>query len=133
FEEEPRVFTFSMHAEKNYPFTKEKSDLDIGLPDGADDTLYLATLKRILPELLEKVQPDFVFYLSGVDILESDNLGVLACTREAGRLRDKFVVEDLYDTNLPVQISIGGGYSKQLRYIVDAHANTFRTVQDAYF
>ncbi len=133
FEEEPRVFTFSMHAEKNYPFTKEKSDLDIGLPDGADDTLYLATLKRILPELLEKVQPDFVFYLSGVDILESDNLGRLSCTIEGCRQRDKFVLESLYDKNLPVQISMGGGYSKQLRYIVDAHANTFRTVQDVYF
>lgn len=133
FENEPRVFTFSMHAEKNYPFTKEKSDWDIGLPDATTDEVYLDTLHKVLPELLEIIQPDFVFYLSGVDILKTDNLGRLSCTIEGCRQRDKFVLESLYKKKLPVQISMGGGYSKQLRHIVDAHANTFSLVQDIYY
>lgn len=133
FENEPRVFTFSMHAEKNFPFTKEKSDWDIGFPDGTRDEVYLKTLQEVLPELLYKVQPDFVFYLSGVDILESDNLGRLSCTIEGSRQRDKLVIESLYRLGLPVQISMGGGYSKQLRHIVDAHAHTFKIAQDVYY
>lgn len=133
FEKEPRVFTFSMHAEKNYPFTKEKSDWDIGLADGTKDKEYMEILQNALPELLEKVQPDFVFYLSGVDILETDNLGRLSCTIEGCRQRDKLVLESLYKRDLSVQISMGGGYSKQLRHIVDAHANTFKVTQDVYY
>lgn len=133
FENEPRVFTFSMHAEKNFPFTKEKSDWDIGLADGTTDEVYLKTLRKVLPELLDKVKPDFVFYLSGVDILESDNLGRLSCSIEGCRQRDKTVLESLYERGLPVQISMGGGYSKQLRHIVDAHAHTFKIAQDVYY
>lgn len=133
FEKESRVFTFSMHGEKNYPFTKEESDWDIGLADGTKDEIYLGILQKVLPELLDKVQPDFVFYLSGVDILESDNLGRLSCTLEGCRQRDKIVLESLYQRGLPVQISMGGGYSKQLRHIVDAHANTFSLAQDIYY
>lgn len=133
FENEPRVFTFSMHAEKNFPFTKEVSDLDIGLADGTTDEVYLKTLEEVLPELLEKVDPDFVFYLSGVDILESDTLGRLSCTIEGCRQRDIMVLESLYNKGLPVEISMGGGYSKQIRHIVDAHAHTFKVAQDIYY
>lgn len=133
FENESRVFTFSMHAEKNFPFTKEKSDWDIGLLDGTKDEIYLKTLREVLPELLDKVKPDFVFYLSGVDILESDTLGRLSCTIEGCRQRDKLVLESLYNKGLPVQISMGGGYSKQIRHIIDAHSHTFKIAQDVYY
>lgn len=133
FENEPKVFTFSMHGEKNYPFTKENSDLDIGLPDGTGDTKYLETLKNVLLQLLDQIQPDFVFYLSGVDILESDTLGRLSCSIEGCRQRDQYVLKKLFERKLPVQISMGGGYSKQLRHIVTTHSNTFRIAQDIYF
>lgn len=133
FENQPDVFTFSMHSEKNYPFHKEVSDLDIALPDETDDEDYLNVLYEILPSLLDEVRPDFVFYLSGVDILKSDRLGRLACTIQGCRQRDKFVLENLYKRSIPVQISMGGGYSSQLRHIVEAHSNTFRLAQDIYF
>lgn len=133
FEEEPRVFTFSMHGEKNYPFKKEKSDLDIGLPDGTQDAEYLKKLKETLPGLLEKVKPDFVFYLAGVDVLETDKLGKLSLSLAGCKERDKFVLQSLEEQNLPVEISMGGGYSNEIKYIVEAHANTYRLMQDIYF
>ncbi|TQD40508.1 histone deacetylase family protein [Haloflavibacter putidus] len=133
FEEEPRVFTFSMHGEKNYPFKKEKSDLDIGLPDETQDAEYLKKFKETLPGLLEKVKPDFVFYLAGVDVLETDKLGKLSLSLAGCKERDKFVLQSLEEQNLPVEISMGGGYSNEIKYIVEAHANTYRLVQDIYF
>ncbi len=132
FENNPSVFTFSMHGEKNYPFHKEKSDLDIGLPNGTDDEAYLAKLKEILPNLLEKVKPDFVFYLSGVDVLATDKLGKLDLTIEGCKNRDRLVLQTLKSKNIPVQISMGGGYSKEIKHIVEAHANTYRLAQYLY-
>ena len=132
FEKNPAVFTFSMHGEKNYPFRKEKSDLDIGLPNGTEDEAYLAKLKEILPNLLEKVKPDFVFYLSGVDVLATDKLGKLSLSIEGCKERDRFVLQNLKHFNLPVQISMGGGYSEEIKHIVEAHANTYRLAQYLY-
>ena len=133
FENNPAVFTFSMHGEKNYPFRKEKSDFDIGLPNGTDDEAYLAKLKEILPNLLEKVKPDFVFYLSGVDVLATDKLGKLSLSIDGCKERDRYVLQNLNDMNLPVQISMGGGYSKEIKHIVEAHANTYRLAQKICF
>ncbi|WP_203294843.1 histone deacetylase family protein [Luteirhabdus pelagi] len=133
FENDPSVYTFSMHGAGNYPFKKEKSDLDIGLADGIGDEEYLQKLKDTLPNLIERVKPEFVFYLSGVDILETDKLGRLACTVEGCKERDRFVLETLRDRKLPVQVSMGGGYSKELKIIVEAHANTYRLAQDLFF
>jgi len=133
FINEPRVFTFSMHGAKNYPNRKEKSDLDIGLPDKADDDLFLSNLYETLPRLLEEVQPDFIFYLSGVDVLESDKLGRLSMSLSGCRERDRFVLETCKLNDLPVAISMGGGYSERIATIVEAHANTFRMAQDIYF
>lgn len=132
FENNPAVFTFSMHGEKNYPFRKEKSDLDIGLPNGTNDEAYLAKLKEILPNLLEKVKPDFVFYLSGVDVLATDKLGKLSLSIDGCKERDRFVLQTVRDKNLPIQISMGGGYSKEIKHIVEAHANTYRLTQYLY-
>ena len=133
FENENRVFTFSLHGERNYPTRKENSDLDIGLPDKAGDDLYLKTLYDTLPQLIEEIEPDFIFYLSGVDIIESDKLGRLSVSKEGCRLRDRFVFQQCKKNGIPVAVSMGGGYSPKISDIVDAHANTFREALDIYF
>jgi acetoin utilization deacetylase AcuC-like enzyme len=132
FEHEPRVFTFSMHGEKNYPLRKERSDLDIGLPDGIHDDAYLRILRENLPRIGEQFQPDFVFYQSGVDILETDKLGRLSVTRAGCRLRDEIVFSFCRLNRLPVVASMGGGYSPRIADIVEAHANTFRVAAELY-
>ncbi|GAB2465240.1 histone deacetylase [Hymenobacter qilianensis] len=126
FQQEPRVFTFSMHAGANYPLRKEKSDLDVELALGTSDTQYLQQLTSTLPRLLAEVQPDFVFFQAGVDVLATDKLGKLALTKEGCRQRDEFVLELCREKNLPVAVSMGGGYSERIGDIVDAHCNTFR-------
>ncbi|WP_316839555.1 histone deacetylase [Pedobacter gandavensis] len=131
FEGEDRVFTFSMHGEKNFPFRKEVSNLDIPLEDGLKDDQFLRELEAALPELL-KHQPDFVFYLSGVDVLESDKLGKLALSKEGCKARDKAVLQFCKDNNLPVQVSMGGGYSPNIRDIVEAHCHTFKIGLDIF-
>ena len=133
FENENRVFTFSMHGEKNYPTRKEKSDLDIGLPDKTEDEPYLNILKETLPKLIDSVQPDFVFYLSGVDVLATDKLGRLGMSIPGCKERDRFVLEMCKKHKLPVAVSMGGGYSERIAHIVEAHANTYRMAQDIFF
>ncbi|MDR6299615.1 histone deacetylase family protein [Mesonia maritima] len=133
FSDDDSVFTFSMHGEKNFPFKKEKSDLDIALPNETNDKEYLKILKNILPDLIEKVKPDFVFYLSGVDVLATDKLGKLSLSIEGCKKRDRFVLETLKNQNLPVECSMGGGYSEEIKHIVEAHANTYRLAQEIYF
>ncbi|MBN8677096.1 MAG: histone deacetylase [Chitinophagales bacterium] len=133
FENEPRVFTFSMHGERNYPVRKEKSNLDIGLPDGMEDEDYLSILRSTLPGLFDEFQPDFVFYQSGVDILATDKLGRLNISREGCRERDKIVFSTCKSYRLPVVASMGGGYSTRIADIVEAHANTFRVAQEVFF
>jgi len=128
-EHEPRVFTFSMHGEHNYPLRKERSDLDIGVPDGCDDTEYLDKLYQTLPDLLDSVKPDSVFYLSGVDVLATDKLGRLGMSIEGCLKRDAFVMEECAARELPLAVSMGGGYSAQIRDIIEAHANTFRVAR----
>ena len=127
FENEKRVFTFSMHGEHNYPFHKEKSDLDTPLKDGTDDAAYLQLLTTILPKLIDEVKPDFAFYLSGVDILDTDRYGKLKVTPEGCRQRDEFVFNILQQHNIPCSVSMGGGYSADVKIITEAHCNTFRT------
>jgi acetoin utilization deacetylase AcuC-like enzyme len=133
FANKSEVFTFSMHGAKNYPFKKEVSDLDIALPDATNDRDYLRKLYDTLPGLIEEVAPDFVFYLSGVDIVDTDKLGRLGCTVAGCKMRDRFVLETCKKKGLPVQVSMGGGYSKDIRVIVEAHANTYRVANDLYF
>lgn len=133
FEKEARVFTFSMHGDKNFPFRKERSDLDIPLADGVGDEEYLDILHKTLPKLISTHKPDFVFYLSGVDILSTDKLGKLSLSKDGCKKRDRFVFEQCISNNLPVQVSMGGGYSPQIKDIVDAHCNTFKAAIDLYF
>lgn len=126
FRHEPRVFTFSMHGARNYPARKEQSDLDLALPDGTADAEYLALLANTLPRLLDQVQPDFVFYLAGVDVLATDKLGHLSLSRAGCRQRDELVLGLCHRHGLPVVVCMGGGYSERIADIVEAHANTFR-------
>jgi acetoin utilization deacetylase AcuC-like enzyme len=129
FTNEPRVFTFSMHGKNNYPFRKEVSDLDIPLDDKTGDHAYLSILRDTLPALIRQVRPDFIFYQAGVDILHTDRFGRMACTIPGCRMRDELVLQIAAKHKIPVQCSMGGGYSAQLRTILEAHANTFRAAR----
>jgi acetoin utilization deacetylase AcuC-like enzyme len=133
FENEPRVFTFSMHGANNFPYRKETSDLDIPLQDGVIDEEYLSILKANLPKIIKQQKPDFIFYLSGVDVLQTDKLGKLSLTKEGCLERDRFVFEQCIKNKIPVQVSMGGGYSPHIKDIVEAHCNTFRVAHDLYF
>ena len=132
FQNDDRVYTFSIHGKKNYPFKKEKSDWDISLEDKTEDKIYLAILEEALPKLFNKVKPDFIFYLSGVDVLESDSLGRLGMSIEGCKSRDQMVLEYCHKKNVSVQCSMGGGYSKDIKIIIEAHANTYRIAQKIY-
>lgn len=126
FENEPRVFTFSMHGGHNYPFVKEKSDLDVPLPDGIDDRGYLGLLAEKLDYIETEVYPDFVFFLSGVDVLSTDRFGKLNLTMEGCLKRDEMIFDFCKKHNLPCVVAMGGGYSPDVRHVVEAHCNTFR-------
>ena len=126
------VFTFSMHGQTNYPFRKEISDLDIALNDNTGDDEYLSILKDTLPQLIKEQKPDFIFYLSGVDILASDKLGKLGCSIAGCKERDAFVFSICKQHGIPVQCSMGGGYSPDIKTIIEAHANTYRVAREIF-
>ena len=132
FENNTSVFTFSMHGRNNYPFRKEKSDLDVELEDGTDDKSYLQKLEETLPLLIEQVKPDFAFYLSGVDILSTDKFGKLNVSMNGCRKRDQIVFSLLNDKSIPVTVAMGGGYSPQIKTIVEAHCHTFRSAKEIF-
>ena len=136
FNGDDSVFTFSMHGAGNYPFKKEQSDLDIALPDGTEDAAFLKELKQTLPDLIADEKPDFIFYLAGVDVLASDKLGRLGLTPQGCRMRDEYSfsafakAEHKSKSFIPVQCSMGGGYSPAIKVIIDAHVNTYRAARD---
>lgn len=132
FSEESRVFTFSMHGKNNYPFHKEKSDRDIELNDGTDTDTYLQLLDKNLSEIINTIKPGFAFFLSGVDILETDKFGKLKVTIGGCRKRDEYVFNLLKKKNIPCTVAMGGGYSPDIKTIVDAHCNTFRAAKEIY-
>lgn len=133
FKNDTSVFTFSMHGKTNYPFVKEQSDLDIPLENGTQDDVYLSILKETLPKLINQEKPDFIYYLCGVDVVATDKLGKLSLTVEGCKERDRLVLQTCFDAKIPIMCSMGGGYSKDLNIIVEAHANTFRLVQEIFF
>lgn len=133
FRNTPEVFTFSMHGEKNYPLRKETSNLDIGLPDKAGDDYYLNLLYNKLPELIDNVEPDLIFYQAGVDIMETDKLGRLRVSKKGVLKRDEFVFEICKKNKIPVVVSMGGGYPEKLTDLIDAHANTYRAAAKTFF
>lgn len=132
FKDEPRVFTYSMHGQHNYPFRKEVSDLDIGLEEGINGAAYLSILEETLPALLDETQPDIVLYLAGVDVLATDRYGKMKLTQHDCYERDLFVFSECKKRGLPVAVSMGGGYSPEIRHIVAAHVGTFRAALGVY-
>ncbi|MCB0699979.1 MAG: histone deacetylase [Chitinophagaceae bacterium] len=132
FKDNTSVFTFSMHGAHNYPFRKEVSDLDIGLTDGTTGEEYLSILNSTLPALIDKQKPDFVFYLSGVDVLETDKFGKLKLSMADCEQRDRMVFSLCKQHNIPVAVAMGGGYSKEIKHIVDAHCNTYKAAKDIF-
>ena len=133
FRSNNNVFTLSFHGKKNYPFRKEKSDLDIEFDDNTNDENYLKILKETIPKVMDEFNPDFIFYLSGVDVLENDKLGRLSLTINGCKERDRFILELCKRNSIPLQVSMGGGYSSVLKNIIEAHSNTFRLAQEIYF
>jgi len=127
------IFTCSVHGAKNYPFKKEESDLDLALEDQTKDEAYLEKIQLLLPDLIDKIKPDFIFYLCGVDILGTDKLGRLDLSLEGCKNRDRLVLQQCHRQGIPVQCSMGGGYSKDINVIVEAHANTYREAAKLYF
>lgn len=126
FREENRVYTFSMHGKKNYPFKKEISDLDVELDDGVKDGEYLKTLEHSIKKLDSTLKPNLIFYISGVDILSTDKLGRLKVSREGCKKRDEMIYEFAQKKNIPIVTSMGGGYSEKIYDIVEAHCNTYK-------
>lgn len=126
FRNDPTVFTFSIHGQKNFPARKEQSTLDINLPDGVGDEEYLAILAEHVPAILNEFQPDFVFYQAGVDPYKDDRLGKLKLTLEGLKRRDAFVIGACRERGLSIVTTMGGGYAKRIEDTVEAHANTVR-------
>ena len=126
FENDPRVFTLSVHGAKNYPLRKTTSDWDIGVDDGIEDEAYLSIVEQTLQEVFQRVKPDLVCYLSGVDVIAGDKLGRLALSIQGCRRRDELVFDYCKQHGVVPCVSMGGGYSKRLANIIEAHANTYR-------
>ena len=125
FERDPRVFTFSMHQQHNYPMWKPRGSLDIGLADGAGDAAYLQALEDALPNAMAS-RPDCLFYLAGADPFEHDQLGGLRLTRDGLRARDRLVIEQARQAGLPMAIVLAGGYARSVDDTVAIHVATIR-------
>uniref|UniRef100_A0A7S3D6A5 Histone deacetylase domain-containing protein n=1 Tax=Palpitomonas bilix TaxID=652834 RepID=A0A7S3D6A5_9EUKA len=132
FEHDRRVFTFSMHGEKNFPLKKENSSFDVPLPDGTDDEHYLEQLEHHLPRLLGYFEPDFVFYDAGVDTHKNDALGRLSMSNAGLLRRDLFVLRYLRHNNIPVATVIGGGYAKDHLEVAVRHSIVFNAAKTVW-
>ncbi|MER3480536.1 MAG: histone deacetylase [Meiothermus sp.] len=131
FQNDPSVFTLSLHGERNYPLRKERGDLDVGLPDGTDDRAYLAALEPALEQAFAS-QPDLVFFNAGVDVLAKDRFGRLGLSLEGLAERDRMVFGRVRRAGVPLVIVMGGGYNKDPRVTVEAHAQTYRLALQAW-
>jgi acetoin utilization deacetylase AcuC-like enzyme len=124
------IFTFSIHGEKNFPFRKVPSDLDIGLPDNAGDETYLEALARGVAQTLAKAQPDFVIYLAGADVFAGDRLGRLCLTKEGIAARDRLVLSRCREAGLPVAVTMAGGYGRSIQETVAVQLQTIQIAAD---
>jgi acetoin utilization deacetylase AcuC-like enzyme len=125
---DPRVLVVSVHGEKNFPFRKVASSIDVGLPDGTDDRGYLAALADVIPRI-EAFRPELILYLSGADPLAEDTLGRLSLTHDGLAERDRLVMECARRRAIPLSIAVGGGYAVPIEATVTAYANTFRVAR----
>ena len=133
FKNEPRVFTFSMHGKKNYPNIKPASNLDIGLEDNISDNLYLAILEEQLDLIISQFKPDYIFYQAGVDVLATDKLGRLNLSIDGTKQRDNLVFNFAKTLEIPITVTMGGGYSSDIKKILKAHCNTFKSASEILF
>lgn len=125
------VFVLSVHGEKNFPFRKMTSDLDIELPDGIEDNAYLSALSEALPAVWA-FKPDIILYQAGVDPLDEDKLGRMALSLRGLMDRDRMVLSEAKRRAIPVSMAIGGGYADPIDISVTAYANTYRIAKDVY-
>ncbi|MCG3175040.1 MAG: hypothetical protein GMKNLPBB_03374 [Myxococcota bacterium] len=132
FRDDNRVFTFSMHGKNNFPFHKEKSRLDVELPDGADDELYLSALHGHLPGVVEQARPDIVFYLAGVDVVESDRFGKMRVTGAGLRAREDYVLRMMHMMEIPLVLTLAGGYAPTVERTAHLHAAVHRAAKEIY-
>lgn len=132
FNDRPEVFTLSFHGADNFPLRKEQSDLDVPLPTSMKDDDYLSQLSNTLSTVIDDFKPDFAFYIAGVDVLESDRLGKLSLSLHGCKERDRMVFEACSKRRLPVVTVMGGGYSRRVSDIVQAHCQTFREATKVY-
>ena len=132
FAGEARVFTLSVHAERNYPFRKELSDLDVGLPDGTGDAEYLAALTEIVMPAVQAFRPELIFYLAGADVLEGDQLGRLSLTLDGLRARDETVYGWAAHTRTPIVSLMAGGYHRDPATLIAARLNTLDAALGAF-
>lgn len=129
FERDESVFTFSMHGARNFPLRKERSDLDVELPDGLEDEGYLERLAQHLPACFERSRPDIVAYLAGVDVAAGDRFGRLALSRAGIGARDRLVLEACRARGVPVAIVLAGGYARTAEITADLHAEVHRAAR----
>ena len=126
-ENDSSIFTLSIHGENNFPFSKEKSDLDIGLPDETGDDSYLAALHQGLEILGTRFKPDLIIYLAGADPHEGDRLGKLSVSKDGMRLRDECIFQYGLDRQIPIAFSMAGGYGREIQSTIDIHFQTIQT------
>jgi len=132
FADDNSVFTFSMHGAKNYPFEKPPSSLDVPLDDDIGDETYLDTLKAYLPDTLDAVAPDLVFYLGGIDVAADDRFGRIALSRDGLHARDRYVLEQCHQRDLPVTLLLSGGYAETPDLTADLHAIMHREAAEVF-
>lgn len=129
---EDRVFTCSIHCEKNFPFRKTQSDLDVGLDIGLEDQAYLEIVERTLKQLLSELQPDLVLYDAGVDVWIKDELGRLNISWSGIQQRDELVLKECLQRHIPVATVIGGGYDKNHQRLAERHSLVIQTAFDLF-
>ena len=133
FKDDDTVFTYSIHGEKNYPFVKPPSTMDVGLEDGTTDELYIRTLIQSLDQAYNQFEPDLVYYLGGIDILETDHFGRLSMTLAGLRERDRVVIELAHQKGIPLVLLLSGGYAPSLNETVVAHSQMFEIAKELGF
>ena len=132
FRDQPNVYTFSIHGEKNYPFKKPPSNYDIGLPDDTGDREYLNTLGDALDKIYGEFKPDLVFYLAGIDPLKTDHFGRLSLTKRGLRERDQLVISSAADRDIPTTLLLSGGYSPSVQETAENHAILYESAAEIY-
>jgi acetoin utilization deacetylase AcuC-like enzyme len=132
FATDPSVFTFSIHGARNFPFRKERSSLDVELPDGAGDDAFLAALELHIPRVLAEFRPELVIYLAGADPFHQDRIGRLGMTKEGLAERDRLVLDACRASGVPTAVAMAGGYARDTEDTVDIHVRTIRLAAELH-